>query len=57
MGILQQAYAALTTEALAAVIDDHLFFSSRAETRGERLWHLVGMELALTELERRAWGC
>lgn len=56
MGMLEEAYAALTTEALAHVIDTHLFYSRRAETRGERLWHLVAIEIALVEFERRAWG-
>lgn len=56
MGILQQAYAVLTTEALAATIDFHLLESRRAETRAERLWHLVAMEVALTEFEVRVWG-
>ena len=56
MGILEQAYALLTTEALASTIDFHLLHSRQAETRSERLWHLVALEVALTVFERRAWG-
>lgn len=56
MGMLARAYAALTTEALAATIDFHLLHSRYAETRSERLWHLFAIEVALTEFEARVWG-
>ena len=41
MGMLARAYASLSTEALAATIDLHLLHSRQAETRSERLWHLI----------------
>lgn len=56
MGMLANAYAALTIEALAATIDFHLLHSRQADTRSERLWHLIAIEVALTEFEARVWG-
>ena len=56
MGMLARAYAGLRTEALAATIDFHLLHSRQAETKSERLWHLVAIEVALAEFEARVWG-
>lgn len=53
MGMLEEAYAVLTDEALTGAIDDHLFYAKRAVSKAERLWHLAAMEIALSELDRR----